>query len=916
MPLEVPSRLVPMLFERKALLWICQRAELRPGVGIHGESEPLEEATARYRQEPGPEDFRLADMYWEACWTESVVDLFYDAVSTVAHSNTENSAPAEKRLPYRLSTDPDSEGQIDRRRFLPIYEVNGTSRAGDPEGLHGGSLARRLAYKMALLRRLEDFSGRIMVVVGATNSSDLDNVRIASDFLPSSSVMVILWPTDVPVPDELGFPNRLDVHFLRGSRAELHEALISAGAPRHTATPLMGVRYGRSVLELREEDLVGVDQDFILVQENDFEIPVTAGDDATRLERLWRNEPDDWLPFASGMVFRRHYQPFQDLDADLPTYILSQLEEISKSDRVANSTLTIPATSGSGITTALRHAAFFAAYSGYPTLICRPANQRFSVEKLSAFLTRLQEQSREQSIGAEEIPALLAFDRQHRGIDQVTEVASTLAALGRRAFVVEVIPPDGQYIDESPAYHQKGRRTTAQEFWGVVDEAELRYLSEHFVKLYEPLGLAIPDFDDWLTYQKRHVMQTLSGERAPESLFWIALRFFVGQRNPYFDLAEWVIRTYEERVVEPEAKLAVRYIAAFSSFGIAVPLVPLLRSVGTSRVLDTSIIPTLRSVSESEDLLQWGDSEEYLHDQTVSFKHRLISIQLLNQLGVNSWEKRLREVWGLLRTLEASPLADTWLVEALVFEALRVERLDATMRERLSVLLETLDHIPSVIGGRSTPTQHHWARALGFKARQSADLDDKVLLYSEALEKLALACELAESDRGREHPRNIYNSLGVMRSELSRTLRDAGQIERAETLWQSAASAFDLALRYGSDNFVVLSAYANRLIEHANEIKETPEALNEIASALSFLAQAEESALLGDSLSIDDAAYIERERNNAWEVIDPERAECHIEDLITQGNEIGLLLKAYRTLRHIDRHDWEAGNCQGAIERL
>ena len=402
-------------------------------------------------------------------------------------------------------------------------------------------------------------------------------------------------------------------------------------------------------------------------------------------------------------------------------------------------------------------------------------------------------------------------------------------------------------------------------------------------------------------------MQTLSGERAPESLFWIALRFFVGEGNPHFDLAEWVVRAFEERVEKPDAKLAVRYIAAFSSFGIAVPLVPLLRSVGTSKTLDTSILPTLRRLSESEDILQWGDSEEYLHDQTVSFKHRLISIQLLNQLGISSWEDRLRESWGLLESLEASPLADTWLVEALVFEALRAERLDVAIGERLPVLLETLDHIPLVIAGRSAPTQHHWARALGFKARQSDEIEEKVVLYSEAVEKLALASELAENGRGREHPRNIYNSLGVMRSELSRALRSTGQIERAETLWQTAATAFDSALRFGSDNFVVLSAYAHRLIEHAKEVNDTSEAFSEIASALSFLAQAEESALLGDSLSDEDASYIEMERSNAWMVIDPERAERHIEDLISDGNEIGVVLKTYRALRNVSPEDWKQG---------
>ena len=53
------------------------------------------------------------------------------------------------------------------------------------------------------------------------------------------------------------------------------------------------------------------------------------------------------------------------------------------------------------------------------------------------------------------------------------------------------------------------------------------------------------------------------GEQPPESLFWIALRFFIGEGNPHFDLAQWVLRAFDERAREPVAKVAVKYIAAF-----------------------------------------------------------------------------------------------------------------------------------------------------------------------------------------------------------------------------------------------------------------------------------------------------------------------------------------------------------------
>ena len=606
MSVELPSKLVTLLRERKTLLWICQRAELVSGAEIHAESTPLEDAVGRYRAEPNVEDLGMANVFWEACWTESIVDRFYDATREIADSGDRDDPESQSRQPYPFAADPDSEGQLDRRRFLPIYEVNGTSRDGDPEGQYGGPRARRFAYQMGLIRRLENFPGRAVVVVGALDSADLGTVRTAIEFMPPNNMVVILWPSDSPFPADLEAPGRLDIHFLRGTRSELIDALASVGAPQHTAVPKLGLPYGSSALELREEDLLGVDQDFVLIRDSDFEVPTRGSDDATTLDRLWRSESDDWIPFASEMVFRRHYQPSPGSDQDLASHVISQLRELSKSDRVVNMTLTIPATSGSGITTALRHTAFFAARSGFPALLCRPANQKFSVEKLGAFLSRLQERGREQLNEVEDTPALIIFDRQHRGIEQVSELATILAARGRHALVIEVIPPRGEdLVDGAPPRRPKGRHLTAQEFRGEIDQNELQSLSEHFSNLYRPLGLSIPSFGDWLAYQGQQAIWTLNGESAPGSHFWIALRFFVGEGNPHFSLAEWVGRTYEE-VRDPSARRAVRYIAAFSSFGIAVPLAPLLRSVGTTTMLDTSVMATLHRVSESEDLLQWA----------------------------------------------------------------------------------------------------------------------------------------------------------------------------------------------------------------------------------------------------------------------------------------------------------------------
>ena len=504
-----------------------------------------------YRQNLSPEDYSLSRVFWEACWTESIVDLFYDAVGQSVDSVISTNRAAQYRLPYRFTTDPDSEGQIDRRRFLPIYEINGSSRAGDPDAQHGGSVARRLAYKMGLIRRLEDFPGRALLIVGAERPKDLETVVEALDFVQTSSPVFVLWPSQISFPGETKFPNRLSVHIIHGSLVELIDALVAFGVPDHVGASKLGIRYGRSTLELSDEDLTEIDQDFVLIKDRDLAESGQPGEVASLVERLWRSESDDWMPFVCDLVFRRFYQPFQAHDQGLADYIVSELQGLSKTERVQNVTLTIPATSGSGITTTLRHAAFLAAQSGFPTLLCKPSSQRFSVEKLGVFLTRLQERSREQHGAGDELPTLIIFDREHRGIEQVSELATVLASRGRHALVVEVIPPIGDESEGPPARRPRGKHLTAQEFRGLLDPDEVRALAEHFATVYEPVHLAIPTVNDWFRFQQRQTVQTLAGERYPGSLFWIALRFFVEQGDPEFDLADWIGRTFRRTRQRP-----------------------------------------------------------------------------------------------------------------------------------------------------------------------------------------------------------------------------------------------------------------------------------------------------------------------------------------------------------------------------
>jgi hypothetical protein len=119
------SNLVKSIKNRKSLLWIVKETIDNGG--------KLSEAFAS-----------LADFYWEACWTESISDLFYDlSAEDALKAPRRPERGLMPRQPYRLSAEPDKAGEIDRHSFFPIYEINGSSREEEIDGRSDASSVRR-----------------------------------------------------------------------------------------------------------------------------------------------------------------------------------------------------------------------------------------------------------------------------------------------------------------------------------------------------------------------------------------------------------------------------------------------------------------------------------------------------------------------------------------------------------------------------------------------------------------------------------------------------------------------------------------------------------------------------------------------------------------------------------------------------
>jgi len=104
---EISPILVSSIMNRKALLWIVNESSSSQAV------DDIQD---------------IARFYWEACWTQSIENGFYDISKRIADASEYNPERGlVPRQPFRFSADPDRVGDINRHAFLPIYETEGSS---------------------------------------------------------------------------------------------------------------------------------------------------------------------------------------------------------------------------------------------------------------------------------------------------------------------------------------------------------------------------------------------------------------------------------------------------------------------------------------------------------------------------------------------------------------------------------------------------------------------------------------------------------------------------------------------------------------------------------------------------------------------------------------------------------------------
>lgn len=907
---KIPREIIGQFKNRRALLWLCQRYELKPGQPIHELDENPNELQPRYRQEPTLLDMRIASIHWEAIWSDSAKGIIEKAVRQQLDRIADKPVGTIRR-PVVLVADPDEEGQLNTRELLPLYFPLGLLDHPQVESRYtAGPSLRRQSYRFNILRKIEDYPNRVLVILGATQSEDLQTVLAAvSDFAPIGLRLLIVWP-EAAIEPEIPRSLRVPVYIWKGSIQDFLDRLEGFQVPRVDFVAKIRLRIQDKSLPLDESDLLGITDRFTLLLEDNLLPPDPQQVTRAVFEELLKGTEGDWKGYAAGLVLPRKHEAVAGSGMTLTSFLLERLAILeSPSREVPNLTVTLPAQNGSGITTLLRLSAFEVALAGYPVLLLQQDQIGFNIDALAAFLNRLAQKSGSEPDITGNVPVLLVFDADHEYVYEACDVAQALSARGRRAIVLRA---EGTAVDISGAISReaeptrprvRGRAFRLQQLSSAVDDEALAKIQEHFTRIAEkyPIDLEAPSLEEWVRFQEAQTFVTPDGQQAAESLFWVALHFFLFNRQePPEGFDNWIQRVYES-LPRGSIQEATRRIAALSSFRLVTPLTPLLRSLGRGGSFDLELIEALAELDEKSGLISWDSRPEDLEDQALRFRHPLLAQRLLKFTDLSIIDFPIEITWPLVESLKGGRKADVWLGESIAFQVLRTERRGWTTTPYLRKRLETFRRIPPLVSEYSKAILHHWARALYHSALADADSDQSDSFLHDAIEKMERAIHLPARPGRDEHPSHLYTTLGSIYFELYKRQVLRGQDLAGDTEWSKAAECFDKALDLVGDNFLALAAYSLRLVERAYRLlPDAMRATEEALKALSYLDQAEDVADQPGELNRDDRMFIEKQRNRAWQILDPDRAKQEIDAMIERRQEAGYLIRARQAIEGID----------------
>jgi hypothetical protein len=247
------SKIKALIKDRRSQLWVCQRYDLAPGQQPHDYGASPDDAALRYRLEENETDKFFAGLYWGAVW--------FEGADSPVLRHLRRSQESSARDLVVLASEADAKADLPYDEYLAAFVLPGLlDRSAGKESAYG-VLSKRARENVAwsLAKRISEFPGSLLIVLGAENNEDLHFLwDVLADIQIRELTVLITWKADAEPAHPPNNP-AIDLIVFPGGLEQLSAELQELGAPKSGKHPGSVVRIWDQSLSLTKNAKLDTD---------------------------------------------------------------------------------------------------------------------------------------------------------------------------------------------------------------------------------------------------------------------------------------------------------------------------------------------------------------------------------------------------------------------------------------------------------------------------------------------------------------------------------------------------------------------------------------------------------------------------------------------------------------------------------
>lgn len=701
------------------------------------------------------------------------------------------------------------------------------------------------------------------------------------------------------------------------------------------------IKIDNIVTTINIEDLLSggtkaLDECYYVITADDFEEPSPSEREETFKKMISKSSPV-WKGFQAGFPFKRiMYKPVSKpqksasfSEREWERMKTQSFYELTKSllyksaKQKKNFTITLPAEPGSGSTTMVRDVAFHCAQDGFPTLVAKESLHNVDYWQLTHFLTELwRKVDRQKTL---ETSTLLVFDEEHMAAQGIENIAKFLENDGRNAVVIRVISAQPTGNVERDLTTAIGQNIVCNTLQNQVGRSEASKLYRHLRTILKTINSRLmPNKSSWERYLQ------VTKEQNDKSYFWVCLQFFIFERLENIGesgiqdtisqyLCERLREMFEEDVKNdtPNTKMMV-LLAVTTCFRVPLPFMILNQILGLNY---PAFLQAEKLVEERLKYIsiEWSDMRQ--DEIEISLNHSLFAELIIRIFSDTVFERAFSDddlhflldgagrpidrrypvEWlkPILERLDHEQSTHQAYAEKIAVKVLKLElRNRIYSRELVKQMLTSFSFYPepmiknsaTILQAKAITTSKSCITVGDLPGSDDPKFKEEVcdirgrFLKAEADMELAIELVMSAEQEKTEDPRILKTTLANIYVAWSKFEKKQGNIDEFNNKAIEAGKLYLSVMSDWPDSAHARYGLANLYLSEIDDDSEpNTKHVEKLEQALAVLDIEPDQSFLDQWVAL---------RANIIRRLDSDRYKGYIDTLISQGYEIGFIMKA------------------------